>query len=67
MSKIDDGGPLLSHPEICAGMTLRDYFAAQALSGWFANSASDLQFDLAPQMAKVCYLMADAMLKERKG
>jgi len=44
------------------GMTLRDYFAAKALSSlnWVARD-SDFEDD-----ARMCYKMADAMLKARE-
>jgi hypothetical protein len=43
------------------GMTLRDYFAAQALSIFLANDETSFQED-----AESAYLMADAMLEARK-
>lgn len=50
-----------------AGMTLRDYFAAQALCGLMANSGAN---DGVAQnglngVAFACYGLADAMLKAR--
>jgi len=56
----------------CFGMTMRDYFAAQALNGclsysvlnetWgdYHNNCSD------SSLAEKCYRLADAMLAERK-
>lgn len=48
---------------LLSGMTLRDYFAGQALA------AMDLQINIAEPaaayMAKSAYLVADAMLKAR--
>ena len=44
------------------GMTLRDYFAGQALSGYSANPDVDL-YD--HELARACYKKADAMLRER--
>jgi hypothetical protein len=44
------------------GMSLRDYFAAQVLAGSIAESGLDIHVDVA---ARLCYEMADAMLKER--
>lgn len=45
------------------GMTLRDYFAGQALFGLYANHGTmDLPQDA---IAITAYSMADAMLKER--
>ena len=44
------------------GMTLRDYFAGQALQGMYAKLGNTVTGDV---RAKNCYEMADAMLKER--
>ena len=67
--RIDDGGPAFpeSHPEHPApssGMTLRDYFAGQALAGFGANPPS-WTTDHAI-LADACYKAADAMLAARK-
>lgn len=43
------------------GMTLRDYFAAKAMQGIFANGCTHSPEEL----ARVCYVAADAMLEER--
>lgn len=49
-----------------SGMTLRDYFASQALSGLcVVESWSDLQGHGA-LVASICYELADAMLAERE-
>jgi hypothetical protein len=46
------------------GMTLRDYFAAQAMTGFIAASTGrDI---LAKLDARMCYQMADAMLTVRE-
>jgi hypothetical protein len=49
----------------CAGMTLRDWFAGQALAGsdW---SAWECRSGLNAEIAEKCYAKADAMLAERK-
>ena len=52
------------------GMTLRDYFAAQALTGaqiWDAViNGKNAQFSASTEkLAKVAYAVADAMLKAR--
>lgn len=66
--KKDTGGPAfpLNIPEKWfEGMTLRDYFAAKAMDVAL-NQTKDyygLQMD---DMAKWCFQMADAMLKERE-
>lgn len=47
--------------DVIAGMTLRDYFAGQALASLHEWGLSDL----GQKSAKACYAMADAMLAER--
>lgn len=53
------------------GMTLRDYFAAKALSGLLANSEYVIAVEreekenASNKMAEIAYELADAMLKER--
>ena len=61
---IDDGGDAFPHPDDSFGMSLRDYFAGQALAGLCANSELTSHFD----SPKACwaYKLADAMLKARK-
>lgn len=57
---IDDGPT-----ETYFGMSLRDYFAAAALTGLCANHQWDDNFN-SPQMSAGCaYRLADAMLAER--
>lgn len=46
------------------GMTLRDYFAAQALNGMCSGHVWPASADGA-EMARRAYIFADAMLKER--
>jgi len=43
-------------------MTLRDHYAAEALRGFVVDSLLQPSYE---QMAKACYELADAMLKER--
>jgi len=64
--KIDDGGAAFpqtvtnaNHLIAEAGMTLRDYFAAQAL----AHVSFQVSVE---ECATQCYLIADAMLEARK-
>jgi len=67
----NNGGPAFPfRDEYCdgsfdqfTGMTLRDYFAGQALCGFI--SASGKRDVLAKLDAGMCYLMADAMIKAR--
>ena len=44
------------------GMLLRDYFAAMAMQGMYANSCDDYTFE---GVALAAYETADAMLMER--
>jgi hypothetical protein len=46
------------------GMTLRDYFAAQALSGLINYSPEPDEHEA---IAKLCYSLADAMMKAREA
>ena len=61
---IDDGGDAFPHPDGSFGMSLRDYFAGQALAGMCANP--DLTSFLPAPMACAAYKIADAMLAARK-
>jgi hypothetical protein len=78
MSKINDGGPAFPRPASqfklnqsthqafpYNGMTLRDWFAGQALAGFidFGTKSDDEYFELG---ARAAYLMADAMLRARE-
>lgn len=47
------------------GMTLRDWFASQALIGFLTVNAPTELEDPAPALARASYHMADAMLAER--
>jgi hypothetical protein len=60
------GGPAYpTYPKgFSQGMTLRDYFAGQAMQGFAANRTYSELSDA--QLAKASYLMADAMLEARK-
>lgn len=48
------------------GMTLRDYFAGQALSGMF-NGAYAWSDNSPDTIAENAYIIADAMLSARQG
>ena len=62
-NKVDDGGPAFPSVDytggIIGGMTLRDWFAGQALTNIVHNGATKIE------IAEACYDMADAMLKAR--
>ena len=72
--KIDDGGPAFPiekyhgamHPHngklLCGGMTLRDWFAGQALVGL----AGGEEYSPVCHMAADAYALADEMLTQRK-
>lgn len=53
------------------GMTLRDYFAAKALSGWLASYPESCTHPIvagnADEVAKHSYMIADAMLRSREA
>ena len=62
MKHVNTGGPAFppSNPGYAHGMTLRDYFAAKAMSEITWGNGYDYA-------AKQAYLMADAMLKARES
>lgn len=47
------------------GMTLRDWFAGQALAGLARDTSGDVTFQSLKQAAEEAYFYADAMLAER--
>jgi hypothetical protein len=67
----DTGGPAFPTTEAnyesvkwsYEGMTLRDYFAGQAMMMKFGTSGTSVSMDV---MARDCYRMADQMLEARK-
>lgn len=69
MSTINDGGPAFPIPglhddEDFNGMTLRDYFAANAMQGLLSDSTVK---GAVGDFAKRSYAMADAMLLARQS
>ena len=81
-SQTPDGGPafptFFPDPEVgsgYAGMTLRDYFAGQALAGYLASPINKFphQLDVDPQqlnmgeISRDAYALADAMIFAREG
>lgn len=66
MSGDKTGGPAFPPTDYGNGMTLRDWFAGQALGGFLAAFAGDgVQFPADRNAAKNAYDYADAMLAER--
>ena len=73
----DDGGPAFPHEDITSddygspGMSLRDYCAAQAMDEMIYGPNTPRDPDIMPleeeagRIAKMSYMVADAMLKER--
>jgi hypothetical protein len=66
MSNKDDGGPAFPNPDrphTQPGMSLRDWFAGQALA-WLVATGTSIKPD---EYASECYMYADAMLAARKA
>ncbi len=59
-----DGQPMSATEYGLGGMSLRDWFAGQALAGLLASPETNMPFDVAAPLA---YRHADAMLKARGG
>jgi hypothetical protein len=58
-------GQGMKEHEMISAITLRDYFAAQAMQGWLANPKTEYGTSY-EKFAKVFYEMADAMIKARE-
>ena len=59
-NKIWEGGPAFPSPGAFDGMSLRDWFAGQALSGAIG------EFRVARTAVEYAYLVADVMLEARE-
>jgi hypothetical protein len=68
MTQRDDGGPAFPRPSMATddGMTLRDWFAGQAMAGIMGNSGINHGIYPPDEAARNCYAIADAMLGARK-
>ena len=62
--KKETGGPAFPHGMAFQGMTLRDYFSAQAMQG--LGSQLSIYSVTVDEVAELSYRQADAMLKERE-
>lgn len=63
---MNDGGPafpILNGGAVHDGMSLRDWFAGQSLAGCMADYNIGDTFQ---DVARTCYEISDAMLKERE-
>lgn len=63
-----DGGPAFpaeTSTRNYAGMSLRDWFAGQALAGWLATFGADDGSPVPCHIARFAYGVADAMLVAR--
>ena len=76
MNKINDGGPAFGHGDHqhggSAGMSLRDWFAGQALQGMLAHATRYRPRPEAPAnwhdaIAEEAYEIADAMLAAQEA
>lgn len=78
MAKIDDGGPIFPYDPTLershyatSGLSLRDWFAGQALHGLLAHPKTGCKTEqreaLADAVSEVAYTIADAMLSTRKN
>lgn len=52
---------------ITKGMTLRDYFAAQAMQGFMSGCATRGEVVIYSNLAGLSYEMADAMMEAREA
>ena len=69
MTKINDGGPAFPREDFhngVPGMSLRDWFAGQAMAGWLASFGPDDGYRSAG-IAEFAYEIADDMLAARSG
>lgn len=64
-AQINDGGPAFPDDNSQVGMSLRDYFAGQALAGISANPREDYSGTTRDDKANESYRQADAMLAAR--
>jgi hypothetical protein len=72
MTKKSDGGPAFPAQRMGtiypSGMSLRQWYAGQALAGWFSsyvnNEMHPSECGKEQEVAKLSFKMADAMIKE---
>lgn len=64
---LDEEGMRIGHDFSKQGMSLRDYYAGQALLGLVTSSWDAKGIESFPECASICYALADAMLEARKA
>jgi hypothetical protein len=73
MSNTNTGGPAFPAPttkpleNYYPGISVRDYFAAKAMVFYFAGPDAKVISKQPDDIARWCYIMADAMLKAREA
>ena len=67
VERIPREGGFVTQRHTVSGMSLRDYFAGQALTGAFANPHGWPTEADAPEMVRRAYVLADAMLAAREA
>ena len=65
MNKIPTAFPWTHDNLTCTGMTLRDYFAGQAIDGFLADGGWGGDLSYFEDVAEGAYRLADAMMKAR--
>ena len=66
---INDGGPAFPFQDgygRVSGMTLRDWFAGQALAGVTSSVNDEISVGQVEGIAEIAYALADAMLRARE-
>lgn len=67
MKIIPPAFPTYLAENMALGMTLRDYFAAAAMSTQMMWSADEVDLEISYVVAKMSYKIADAMMKAREA
>lgn len=59
---------ILEAVQAASSVVFRDTFAASALTGYLASTATDFEpTEVASSIARDCYILADAMMEAREG
>lgn len=65
LKHIFQGQPPTPVPIVYSGLSIRDWFAGQALSGMHSRDTFDTGLSHPEQRAKLAYIDADALMAER--